>query len=69
VCSPADAAQNQCATAGFGQGIANCQLGRIVEVDMSYDQPLYLPLITNLFQTKPNGTRLLEATAQATCEQ
>jgi Flp pilus assembly protein TadG len=68
VCLPDDAAHNQCATLGQ-QGIHNCQVGRIVEVDMSYDQPLYLPLVTNLFQTKPNGTRLLQASAEATCEQ
>jgi hypothetical protein len=68
VCLPADAARDQCATLGT-QGIANCQLGRIVEVDMTYDQPLYLPLITDILQTKPNGTRLLQASAEATCEQ
>ena len=51
------------------QTLANCQAGRVVKVDMTYDQPLYLPLISNVFETKPNGTRTLTASAQATCEQ
>jgi Flp pilus assembly protein TadG len=68
VCLPDDAARDQCATLGQ-QGIGNCQVGRIVEVDMTYDQPLYLPIISTLLQTKPNGTRLLQASAEATCEQ
>jgi Flp pilus assembly protein TadG len=69
VCTPAQAASDVCATQG-SQGIANCygQSGRIVEVDMSYDQPLYLPLVSNVFGTNPNGTRTLKASAQATCE-
>jgi len=68
VCTPAQAAAGQCTTSG-SHGISNCQPGRIVEVDMSFDQPLYLPLVSNVFQTKPNGTRKLTASAQATCEQ
>ena len=36
---------------------------------MSYDQPLYLALVSWVFQNKPNGTRTLYASAQATCEQ
>jgi hypothetical protein len=44
------------------------QAGSIVQVDMSYDQPLYLPLVSNVFGTNPNGTRTLKASAQATCE-
>ena len=69
VCTPAQAAAGTCTTSGFGLGIINCQPGRIVEVDMQYDQPLYLPLVSNVFQNKPNGTRTLYASAQATCEQ
>lgn len=69
---------SSCATSGTectldssGYGICNCQAGKIVEVDMQYDQPLYLPLISTLLQTSPpgNGTRRLLASAQATCEQ
>jgi Flp pilus assembly protein TadG len=69
VCTPAQAASDVCSTQG-SQGIANCygQSGRIVEVDMSYDQPLYLPLVSGVFSTNSNGTRTLKASAQATCE-
>ncbi len=67
VCSPSDAATGACAA--NGRAIGTCQVGKIVEVDMTYDQPLYLPLISNLLQTKPNGTRTISASAQATCEQ
>jgi hypothetical protein len=68
VCTPTQAASGLCSTQG-SQGIANCygQQGAIVEVDMSYDQPLYLPLVGSFFQTKP-GVRTLKASAQATCE-
>jgi Flp pilus assembly protein TadG len=49
----------------------HCSPGAIVQVTMSYPQPLYLPLVSNLFQTSgaPSGTRTLSASAQATCEQ
>lgn len=47
-----------------------CQPGKIVEVDMSYAQPLYFPIVGNFFETTPgSGTRVLSASAQATCEQ
>jgi Flp pilus assembly protein TadG len=46
-----------------------CQTGAIFEVDMYYDQPLYVPLVGNFFQTSPNNTRRLTASAEATCEQ
>ncbi len=68
VCSATEAANGTCSSAGT-QSLADCQPGRIVEVDMTYDQPLYLPLVSNLFETNPNGTRTLTASAQATCEQ
>ena len=68
VCSAQQAANGTCSLLGT-QSLANCQPGRIVEVDMTYDQPLYLPLVSNVFETKPNGTRTLTASAQATCEQ
>lgn len=68
VCTPAEAAAGTCTSSG-ARGIANCQPGRIVEVDMYYDQPLYLPLISNVLETNPDGTRRLSASAQATCEQ
>src|SRR4029077_507089 len=54
VCSATEAANGTCSSAGT-QSLADCQPGRIVEVDMTYDQPLYLPLVSNLFQTNANG--------------
>jgi Flp pilus assembly protein TadG len=62
---------NLCSTLATAAGttFCQCQHGAILEVDMYYDQPLYMPLISNVFQTQPNGTRRLQATAQATCEQ
>jgi len=68
VCTPAQAAAGTCTSSG-ARGIGNCQGGRIVEVDMYYDQPLYLPLVSNFFATNSDGTRRLSASAQATCEQ
>jgi len=67
VCTPQQAAQGACTNNGLG--FTDCQPGRIVEVDMNYAQPLYLPLISNIFETNPNGTMNLKASAQATCEQ
>ena len=46
----------------------HCQLGSIVQVTMSYQQPLYFPLLSNVFESNPNGTILLSASAEATCE-
>ena len=66
ICNASQA--NQC-TSGNQNDLTKCQAGKIVEVDMTYDQPLYLPLVSTLFETKPNGTRSLTASAQATCEQ
>jgi Flp pilus assembly protein TadG len=69
VCTPDQAANGQCRTQGI-HGINGCngQSGRIVEVDMSYNQPLYVPLLSAFFQTNSDGTRTLSASAQATCE-
>jgi Flp pilus assembly protein TadG len=67
VCLPSNASAGACAASG--SPIGTCQVGKIVEVDMTYDQPLYVPLISSLLQTKPNGTRTISASAQATCEQ
>jgi Flp pilus assembly protein TadG len=75
VCTPSQVDSGTCSTAGLLCGtlqpICTCQGGKIVEVDMSYPQPLYLPLVSNLLQSpgSTNGSRLLTASAQATCEQ
>jgi TadE-like protein len=47
----------------------HCSPGAIVQVTMSYNQPLYFPLLSNVLESNPNGTILLSASAQATCEQ
>jgi Flp pilus assembly protein TadG len=71
VCLAGNAAS--CSTSGIACSastvICQCQPGRIVEVDMSYSQPLYFPIVSNIFESNSNGTRLLSASAQATCEQ
>lgn len=45
-----------------------CNSGALIEVQMSYPQPLYLPMVSTFFQTNSNGTRLLQAQAEAGCE-
>ena len=68
VCTAQDVQSGNC-NATHNMGILNCQAKALVEVDMNYSQPLYLPLIANVFQTNSNGTMNLKASAQATCEQ
>ena len=73
-CTSVDVQQGTCASSSnllsaSGTTFRQCQTGAIFQINMSYDQPLYFPLLSNLFQTKPNGTRTLSASAQATCEQ
>lgn len=68
VCAAASA--GTCSSSAIANGFEGCygQSGRIIEVDMYYDQPLYLPLVSTLFQNESNGMRRLYASAQATCE-
>jgi Flp pilus assembly protein TadG len=50
--------------------LTSCQAGQLVEVDGSFAQPLYLPLIGRFLGDTSNSTvRTLHASAQATCEQ
>ena len=51
-----------------GQLPQQCNDGQFIEVQMSYPQPLYLPMVSTFFQTNSNGTRLLQAQADAGCE-
>ena len=46
----------------------SCSQGSIVQVNLTYSQPLYFPIVESLFQTSSNGTRQITAQAQATCE-
>ena len=68
VCTAATA--GACSSFALANGFQGCygQSGRIIEVDMYYDQPLYVPFVSTLFETNSNGTRRLLASAQATCE-
>jgi len=45
-----------------------CTSSTLIEVNMSYPQPLYLPLVSTFFQDNSNGTRSLTARAEAGCE-
>lgn len=50
--------------------LSSCQAGQLVEVDGSFAQPLYLPLIGRFLGDSGNSSiRTLHASAQATCEQ
>lgn len=50
--------------------LSSCQAGQLVEVDGSFAQPLYLPLVGRIFGDSGSSTvRTLHASAQATCEQ
>jgi Flp pilus assembly protein TadG len=49
-------------------GTPNCVAGELLQVDMSYNQPLYLPLVSDFLSTNSNGSRTLQAAAEATCE-
>lgn len=65
---------------GISNGISNgcstlstiykgvCTTGQLIEVEMTYPQPLYLPMISTFFATNSNGTRDLQSHAEAGCE-
>jgi hypothetical protein len=46
-----------------------CNKGTVVEVDISYPQQLYVPILANLLGDHGTTTRNLRAAAQAVCEQ
>jgi Flp pilus assembly protein TadG len=52
-----------------GTSLAFCKKGYTVEVSATYNQPLYLPLVSRIFGTSGGATRTLTAKADATCEQ
>lgn len=56
-------------TGGSGDHMSQCQYKKSVEIHASYDQPLFLPLISNLLSNNSSGsTYTITATAEATCE-
>jgi Flp pilus assembly protein TadG len=58
------------AKAFTGNPLDSCQVGYKIEVSARYAQPLYLPLVGNVFGSNGSTTtRTLSADAVATCEQ
>lgn len=45
-----------------------CSTNSYLQVTMTYSQPLYLPLVSSFFETKPDGTRTINAQAEAACQ-
>jgi hypothetical protein len=70
VCAATSGSSCTQSSGNLGSGFEACegQAGSLVEVVMSYHQPLFLPLVSNVFATNPDGTRTIKASAQATCE-
>lgn len=65
----------QVCTAGICTPLASgvlpqqCNHSALIQVTMSYAQPLYLPLVSSFFESTPgSGTRTLQAAAEAGCE-
>jgi Flp pilus assembly protein TadG len=51
-----------------GVAAATCATGYTVEVFITYQQPLYVPLASNVFGTSGGTTRAISAKGEATCE-
>lgn len=57
-------------TGGTGDHMSQCQYRKTVEIKASYDQPIYIPVISRIFSNNGSGsTYTLSAQAEATCEQ
>jgi hypothetical protein len=57
-------------TGGSGDHMSQCQYSKTVEVQASYDQPIFLPLLGRLLSNNGSGrTFTINAKAEATCEQ
>lgn len=55
--------------ASAGTVVSNCSPNAYtVEVSITYAQPLYLPLVSNVFGTSGGNTRTISAKGEATCE-
>lgn len=46
-----------------------CQRGYKIEISTQYAQPLFVPIVSNLFGSNGTSSRTLSADAEATCEQ
>jgi len=57
-------------TGGAGDHMSQCQYRKTVEIKATYDQPLYMPLISRFLSNNGSGTTYtITAQAEATCEQ
>ena len=56
-------------TGGAGDHMSQCQYQKSVEIHASYDQPIYIPILSNFLSNNGSGsTFTISATAEATCE-
>jgi len=56
-------------TATVSNVLDECAAGKVVEVDASFQQPLYLPLVGRFFGDNGQSFRTVTASADAVCEQ
>lgn len=78
---PGGALTSVCVVVGSGSGscvssdpndpniLDKCNKGTVVQIDISYPQQLYVPVIGNLLGDNGSTVRTLHARAQAVCEQ
>ena len=57
------------AGANDGQPVGLCSTGNTLDIEVQYNQPLYLPLMGLLLGNGSNNTRTLYADGEALCEQ
>ena len=57
-------------TGGSGDHMSQCQYRKTVEIKATFDQPLYLPLVSQWLSNNGSGSSYtISAQAEATCEQ
>ena len=55
-------------TGGSGDHMSQCAYKQSVEIHASYDQPLYIPILSNFLSNIGGTSYRITATAEATCE-
>ena len=65
---PAGASSSSCPAPNGGSLPGNCDSQQLIQVQITYPQPLYLPIVSSVFESNSNGTRNLNAAAEAGCE-
>jgi Flp pilus assembly protein TadG len=53
----------------LGHDINQCSQGATIEISANYPQPLYMPLVGDLLANTSGNARIIQADAEATCEQ